>query len=186
MPTPLVIAWAPYLTLAEETGSSPFAGTIYQSIAAVLVFLALMVVLQRYAWSPILKGLQGREAKIKTDLEKAEQAAREAAATLKKYEQQLAEARLQAQKILDQARLQAERQAHQIEADTQKELAQARQRFQAELQFAREQALIDLHRQTATLACLVAGQVLRREINPGDHQRLVEDAVSALKKEDLN
>ena len=74
------------LTLASPAfaagGSNPFAGTIYQAIAAAIVFLALFFVLKTKAWGPILKGLQDRETKISNDLAEAERSAKMAQDTL--------------------------------------------------------------------------------------------------------
>jgi len=50
-----------------------------------LMFLALFFVLAKFVWPKILEGIQAREAKIRSDLEHAEQAARQAEETLKEF-----------------------------------------------------------------------------------------------------
>src|SRR5579859_7815527 len=60
---------------AEEKGDSGnvFAGDIGNSLWTIVIFVLLLVVLGKFAWGPILQGLQGREQFIREALEKAKQ-----------------------------------------------------------------------------------------------------------------
>ncbi len=177
---------SPLLAAAEGGDPSLFAGTPYQSIAAVVVFLVLFVLLYKAAWGPILKGLQEREDRIKNDLIKAEAAAQHAEATLKEYQQQLAEAREQAGRILDKARREAEQIAASIQDETRNELDVMKKRAESEIRYAKELAVQDLYKETAALATHVASKILAREINPHDQERLVQETLSAIKPGELN
>lgn len=167
-------AWAS----EAEAGSSPFAGTVYQSVAAILVFVILAVALKKYAWGPILKGLQDREAKIKHDLERAEQAARQAENTLQEYQTRLSFAHDEAKKIIEKSRHDAQTIANNLKEQTQKDLDQLRQRCQADIQAAKEQAVRDIYTYTADLATAVAQRILQRQINEDDLQRLIDDSLT--------
>lgn len=169
-----------------EVPATPFAGTIYQSAAAIIVFVILLVLLRKYAWAPILKGLQDREGKIKADLHHAEQASKKAATTLADYQRQLAEARQQSAEIMENGRREAEKTANRLQAETQSEIDAMKKRAASEINYAKEQALADIFAQAATLGSDIAGKILRREINPADQQRLVQESLATLKKEDLN
>ena len=176
----------PLLLIAAEGGSSPFAGAIYQSIAAIIVFLLLLFILTKFAWGPILKGLQDREGKIKADLEAAERAAAEAKATLAQYQAQLAHGREQAAAIIQSATAEAQKAANGITAASERELAAMKARAEAEIRYAKEQAINDIYLQAANLGADIAGKILKREINPTDHQQLVEESLTALKTQQLN
>lgn len=175
---------------AESAGhdapSSVFAGTIIQSIAAVIVFIILAVLLAKFAWGPILTGLQDREKKIKHDLEQAEANNKKAAATLKEYETKLAEARAEADRMVANARKEAEAAGAKVQEETRIEIDSMKKRATADIAFAKEQALTEIFTVTANLATDVAGKILRREITSGDQQRLVQESLAALKKEHLN
>jgi F-type H+-transporting ATPase subunit b len=180
---------SPALALAAETGekeSNVFAGTPVQSIAAVIVFLILFALLYRAAWGPILKGLQDRESKIKGDLERAEEAAEQAAETLKQYQASLAKAHEQAQQIIDKGHNDAQRVAEQIQEQVQTQINQMKQRAEQEIRAAKEQALAEVYTQTASLATAVAGKILLREVKPQDQQRLVEESIRELGKAERN
>jgi F-type H+-transporting ATPase subunit b len=181
-----VVALPTASAFAESAGgSSPFAGTIYQTVAAVIVFLVVVFVLQKHAWAPILKGLQDRENKIRDDLHRAEQAAKQADATLKEYQAKLHEARAEAQRIIDTARLEAERAASRIAADATAEIDAQKKRATAEIQYAKETALREIFGQAASLATDVASKILKREIQPADNDRLVRDSLAVLQAKDL-
>lgn len=164
--------------------ANPFAGTIFQSAAAIIVFLLLLALLKKFAWGPILKGLQDRESKIKADLQYAEAGAKKAAATLKEYQEKLAAAQTEALKIMDQSRLEAQRLANQIKEQAQVEITAIRQRAESDIRVAKEQALAEIYTTTATLATEVASKILRRQINAQDQQQLVQESLAELSKAD--
>ena len=176
------IVWGVLATpaLAAGGGSNPMAGRIYQAIAAVVVFLIVLAVLKRYAWGPVLKGLQDRERRIREDLEQADRAARQAEETLQEYKRHLAEAHEEARQLVEQGRADAERVASQIKQQAQDELEQTRARAHREIEQAKEQAVNEVYEQTVTLAVDVAGKILEREVSAADHQRLVDDAIEKL------
>jgi F-type H+-transporting ATPase subunit b len=170
------------LLAAEQGEPGPFAGGVAQSIAAILAFLILLAALYRFAWGPILEGLQERENKIRQDLEHAERAAQQADETLQEYKQHLAQAEQEARQIVEQSRTDAERVNQQLKQQTQRELQQMRQRADQEIQAAKEQALNDIYDQTATLATQAASRILQRELNEEDQKRLVDESLQELSK----
>ncbi|HEX7009627.1 MAG TPA: F0F1 ATP synthase subunit B [Phycisphaeraceae bacterium] len=145
-----------------------------------LIFLIVLGILGKFVWPVILKGLQDRENKIRSDLEQAQHAAAQAQATLEQYKEQLAQARKEAQQIVEQSRADAQKVAADLRDQAQREIAQAHQRAQAQIRNAKEQAIAELYAQAATLATQVAGRILQRELRPQDQQALVEQSISEL------
>ncbi len=175
----LLLAPAP---LAAETGGdeSLFSGTLAQSAAAVVVFLILLVVLRKFAWGPILHGLQDRESKIRGDLERAERTAKEAAEALKEYQDKLAEAQTQATQMIEQGRADAQKIAAGLRDQAQKEIDQMRHRAESDIVAAKQKALGEIYAQAADLTTTLAGRILQREISDDDHQQLINESLSAL------
>lgn len=147
-----------------------------------LLFLALLAVLGKWVWPPILKALQDRESKIREDLKQAEQANQQAQQTLDQYKQQLAEAQKESQRIIDQSRQEAQTLAKQWKEQTQQELDQMRQRAEQEIRTAKEQAIGDLYEQSARVATDVAGRILQREISDADQKELIEQSLRELER----
>jgi len=179
MPASLAVA-------AEGEAASPMAGTLWQSLAAIVAFLLLFAVLYKYAWGPILSGLQAREEKIRNDLSEAERANAEAKKTLEEYKQKLAEAETEARRVLDQAREDGEQLRQRLRSETEDILVQQRQQASDEIRLAKHQAVEDLYAQAANLATAVAGKILQREIGEQDTQRLVDESLNELEQGRLN
>lgn len=167
---------------AEHAAEEPnlFAGSLYQALAAVICFFGLLFILRRFAWGPIIKGLQDREEKIRADLERAERAAAEANATLEQYRRQLAEARSEAHKIIEQSKQDAGLVAQQLKDQAQSDINQMRGRAETEIDAAKKQAIAEVYEQTADIATQVAGRILRRELDPKQQQTLVDESLREL------
>ncbi|MFP4145808.1 MAG: F0F1 ATP synthase subunit B [Phycisphaeraceae bacterium] len=180
---PLVVTSlaTPLFAAAEEgEATTPMAGTYYQSLAAVIVFLILLAVLYKWAWGPILSGLQDREGKIQADLASAERRAREANETLAQYQAQLAEARQEAQQMIERSREDARKVAADLRAQAEQEAAQLRERTQRDIETAKEQAITDIYDRTAELSTQIAARILQRQIRPEDQQALVQRSLDEL------
>ena len=166
--------------IAAGDSTNLFEGKIYQAVATAVVFLVVLVVLKKVAWSKILQGLQSREDKIRQDLQDAQDAAKEADQTLKQYQAMVAEGRAEAQKIIDQSRAEAEKISQQMRDDAAHQITQMRQRAANEIQSAKEQAISDIYSEVAGLSTAVAGRILKREISSEDHQRLIQASLEEL------
>ena len=147
------------------------------AIWTIILFVVLLAVLGKFAWPPILRGLQDREQKIRGDLENAEKAAKDATETLKEYHAKLAAANEDSRKLLAEARADAERTAGELKDKAHDDIDQMRQRAQQDITAAKEQAINDIYAQTASLATQVAGRILQREIRPEDQQQLIDESL---------
>ena len=154
----------------------------WEMLWSIVVFAIFFGVLSLVVWPKILGGLQAREEKQRTDLQRAEKAAADAAATLKQYETQLAEARKEAGQMIEQSRADAAKLAGELKAQAENEVAQLRQRVQNEIRTAKEQAIGEIYAEAAMLATQVAGKILQREINPDDQKALVEQSLGELNR----
>src|SRR3990170_4702236 len=84
----------------EEKEHNPILPEADELIFGSLAFIVVFVVLARYAFPRLNKGLKDRQEKIRGDLESAEGARKEAESSLRRYEQQLQEARAEAGTIV--------------------------------------------------------------------------------------
>ncbi|MEM1446842.1 MAG: F0F1 ATP synthase subunit B [Planctomycetota bacterium] len=167
---------------AEEK-SSLLAFDLGSYIWKLIIFGVFFLLLAKFVWPPILKGLQDRENKQRTDLQNAEQAAKEATATLNEYKQQLAEARKEAQAMIDQARADADKAGAARKSEIEREIGQMRERTTKEIAAAKETALADIYEQAAVLSTQIAGNILKRELNPQDQQGLVTESLQQIQND---
>lgn len=168
--------------LASEGSESGgvFAGDVGNAIWTLLIFGTVVFVLGRFAWKPILAGLTAREKFIRTALEEAQRDRAEAEARLKEYVDQLNAARSEATAIVEEARRDADTVKRRIEEEANGEAARIVERARREITLAKESAVKELYSLAARLTTEVAGKILRREITPQDHERLIRESIDKL------
>ena len=153
---------------------------VVTGITAVIVFLVVAGVLGAKVWPTISKGLDERAAKIKGEIEAAENARKQAKDALESYEKSLSEARAEAQQMLDQARADQQKLAAELKAKADAELSARTETAKREIESAKRAAVGEIYSEAANLATSVAGKILGREVSAQDQQRLVDEAVSEL------
>ena len=151
-------------------------------IWSLVVFLILLLVLSKFAWKPMMQGLEHRERAIHSALREAQQARDEAAQLRGQFEEQLRKANDQTREMLDEARRAAERTTAEMTAEAHKKIQAEHERLQREMNLAYDQARRDLQTQAAHLATLVAGKVIRRQLNHDDHRQIVEETLAELRQ----
>lgn len=171
---------------AEGAGEAPpnlLSGNVGNVIWTLLIFGLVLAVLAKYAWGPILSTLQTRESFIHEALAKAQRSRDEAEARLKQYEERLAGARAEASAIVEEGRRDADVVRHKIEAAAKAESDKMVERARREIHLATVTATRELYELSARLATRMAEHVLRRELTPADHERLISDAIEAIGEE---
>ena len=139
------------------------------------------MLLYKFAWGPILTGLQDREGKIKGDLEAAEKASKDAQAALAEYETKLAEAQEASRKIIEEGRNEAQRLSAQLKDQTLADISQIKEKSVRDIEAAKQQAITELYTEAAALGTQIAGRILKRELNAQDQQDIVEESLAQLK-----
>lgn len=169
---------------AEAAGPNPFAGDFGNALWTVVIFLLLLWVLGKYAWGPILSGLQSREQFIRESLEEAKEHRDAAEARLEEYEEKLAGARVEVDEIMAEARRDASALREREEARAREEAEKMLERARREIRIATETAVQELYRKATRLTAAAASRILEREISAQDHDRLISDAIASVESMD--
>ncbi len=179
-------AWSGLPVLAAETHGgeevSIFAGNLGNAFWTLLIFLLVLAVLRKFAWGPILSGLQKRERYIQDTLESARRDREAAEARLREYEERLARAQAEALGVVEEARRDAEAVRRRIEEETRQSTNAMVERAKREIKVAADTVLRELYDRSADLAVSMAGSILKRQLAPEDHRRLVQEALAALEQ----
>jgi F-type H+-transporting ATPase subunit b len=165
---------------------SLFGGDIGNAIWTLVIFLAVIFVLGKFAWGPLLNSLQQREEFIRSSLEEARRDREEAEKRLQEYSDKLDAARAEAAKLLDEGRRNGEQLKGRIEGEARAEAEKMVERATREIDLAKKSAIKDLYATGAELATDLAGKVLQREISPRDHERLIAQSLDKLDEMDQN
>jgi F-type H+-transporting ATPase subunit b len=143
-------------------------------------FTVLLVLLSKFAWPGIKKGMDDRTERIRSDLAGAETAKEEAERVLVEYRAQLADAKAESSRIIEEARQQADALRREQEARVQTEIAGMRERGAADIESAKAQALADLRGEVAELAIGAAEVIVQRSLDRETQVQLVEQYIQSL------
>jgi F-type H+-transporting ATPase subunit b len=149
---------------------------------AVVVFLGLLVVLSRYAWQPMLAGLQKREDHIRGSVEEAKRTREEMEQLRARFKSEMDQAYAKIPELMDEARREAQQMQEEMRAKAAADIQTERQRLRHELDVARDQALQELWTQAAQLATLISAKAISRSLNEEDHRRLLDEALEEMRQ----
>jgi F-type H+-transporting ATPase subunit b len=161
----------------EEEEHNPILPEADELIFGSLAFIVVFVVLARYAFPRLNKGLKDRQEKIRGDLESAEGARKEAESSLRRYEQQLQEARAEAGTIVEDARKTAEQMRRDLLARAEDESRQIVARAQEEIRAERDRAIQELRVTLAETSVDLAARVVGESLDRERQIRLVDEYI---------
>jgi F-type H+-transporting ATPase subunit b len=147
-----------------------------------LSFLALFILLSRYALPAMNRMLDERRARIQGQLEEAENIRHEAEELRRRYQEQLKDARTTANEIVDQARADAERVREQKVREAEEEAQAVRQRARNDAEAERSRLVQQLRTQVAALSVDLAGRIVHRELDEEQHRTLVDEYIDQLSR----
>lgn len=163
--------------LAEGEAAPPLQFRIDTLIFSLLIFVLLVLLLAKYAWKPIMDGLEKREQSIAKDINDAKTANEKALSTLAQYENKLQAARDEASALVAEAKKDAEVAREKILARANEEAQRQREKAVAEIRAARDQAVRELAERSVDSAVSLAGSLVGKELSPTDHQKLIEQSL---------
>ncbi len=147
-------------------------------IIQMAAFLIFVYLLWRFAVGPIVRVLDTRQDKISESLMAAERMQQELRESAAKNEEIMAQARRDAQEMLNSARSNADqivaRANEEAAASADEFLNRAKETLRQETALAQQQ----LREEVADLAVNAAGKILRKEISADDQRRLIEETLN--------
>ncbi|MFN3801854.1 F0F1 ATP synthase subunit B [Belliella pelovolcani] len=153
----------------------PSSGLIFWQLIG---FLALLYILIKFAWKPILSSLEERENSIENALKAAEQAKAEMANLKAENEKLLQEARLERDNILKTANDAATKMIEDAKTAASTEGAKMIEAAKAVIENEKKAALSEVKNQVAQLTLEVTDKLLRKNLSSDAAQKeLVEDMV---------
>ena len=174
--------------IASEGAAKPtlFTGDLGNILWSLLTFAAVLVVLGKFAWGPILGALKSREDFIRDSLEQAKKDREEAKAHLAQYSEKIEAARSEASAIVEEGRRDAEVVQREIAENARKDADAMLARAKREIGVATDTAVKNLYSLGAELATSVASRIIRKELDAKEHERLIADSIRELQTADGN
>ena len=154
-------------------------------IAQIINFLILVFVLKRFAYKPLMKALADRQARIAESIEKAD-SERAAAEQLRlEYQQQLAQARNQAQAIVEKATKLAEQAKEEIMQEARAEHARLLKEAREEIAREQQKALVELRSEVVSLSIAAATKIIGHNIDVAANSQMVTAFINQLDEQKM-
>jgi len=167
--------------IAEAGGAHvaapPLQFRVDTALFSLIIFCVLVALLFKFAWKPIMEGLEKRERGIADNIEGAAKANEDAKAQLVSYEAKLASAGAEAAAVIAEAKADALLAKERIMADAAAEAARIRDRALADIEAAKNAAVRELAESSVDSAVTLAGNIVGRSLSKDDHTDLIEKSL---------
>lgn len=136
----------------------------------VLAFLIVLFILKKFAWKPILKGLNERETNIANSIATAEKVKLEMAQLKSENEALLASAREERAAMLKEAKDMKDKMINDAKDEAKNQAAKIIAEAQASINNQKMAALTDIKNQVGKMVVEVSEKILRRELTDKSQQ----------------
>ena len=145
-----------------------------------LTFLALILVLAKFAFGPIVRMLDERERTIREAIEQAKKERAEAEKLVAETRESLRQAQREAAELAKRSQAQVETLRQELTARARKEADELVASARAQIQEEKVKAVGELRGQVADMAIEVARRLIPQAVDEKTHRSLVEEYVKQL------
>jgi F-type H+-transporting ATPase subunit b len=163
--------------------ASPFEVNGGLILWTLVVFGALLFLLKKFVWPHIVGAVEAREKRLEEQIANTERLQAEALKLVEQNQKALADARGQAQALLNEARLQSEKERalalEKTKAEQDELLARARRDIGTE----RDRAIADLRKEAVDLSLAAASKLVGERLDSEADRRIVSTYLATLGKD---
>jgi F-type H+-transporting ATPase subunit b len=167
-------------TTVNVQSKNPILPSLPELVWGISSFLIVFLLMWKYAFPSVKKGMDARTDRIRDSLSSAEQAKNDAQTILEDYQRQLADAKNEANRIIEESRQTAEALRRDLTARAEADAAEIRTRATADIEAAKERAMEELRGQLTDLTIELAERVVKRNIDRESNARLIDDYITSI------
>ena len=146
----------------------------------IIVFIALLLILRKFAWPALLGAVEAREKALEEQLAEAERNRAEAAALLAEHQKLVAEGRASAHALLAEARTAAEKERALAMEKTRQEQEELLARARRDIAAERDRAVAELRREAVDLSLAAASKLIGQRLDSDTDRRLVQEYLAGV------
>lgn len=173
-----------FLPVAEASSASSGENLLSPEVQVMaltwVTFFSLLAVLYKFAWKPILAGLEARENNIRAAVEEAEKTRSEYQAIESKRKEILTKADQTAKDVVNESRVAAQKAAKLIEAKAKEHSDILIENAMREIKNEEQKASAYLREQSADVAVELAKKILNKTITPKEQKEMVNKLIEDL------
>lgn len=147
-------------------------------VAFVINFIILLVLLGVFAYKPILKKLDERQAIIKESMDQAEQIKLQTARTEEEIKAQLETARKEGQQIIAQATQIGDRLKNEAKEEARQEAESLITKARVEIERQRDKDIEQLRSEFADIAILATEKVINETLDKEKHRKIIDEVLN--------
>lgn len=166
--------------LAVEDGGIALLPDVSELIWGSVAFAILLGLMLKFVFPKLNETLEERATSIQGRMEDAEAKYQEAAASKADYEASLADARGEADRIIEEAKTAADDLRQEARSRAEAEAAQIIERAQSSVASERDRVLSELRGQVGALSVELASRIVERELDASTHEALVDEYIEQL------
>ncbi|MFI5041361.1 MAG: F0F1 ATP synthase subunit B [Acidimicrobiales bacterium] len=167
-------------TTVNVQSKNPILPSVPELVWGISSFLIVFLIMWKYAFPTVKKGMEARTEKIRDSLSAAEQAKTDAEAVLEEYQRQMADAKNESNRIIEEARQTAEALRRDLMARAEADAAEVRTRAAADIELAKGRAMEELRSQLTDLTIGLAEKVVKGNIDRASNARLIDDYITSI------
>jgi len=147
-------------------------------IAQISNFALLLIIFRLLLYKPLLKMLDERKQRIQEGLDASDEAKRRLSETEQDVSKELDKARQAGQEQIAQAQQIAARIQEDARQGARAEAEQLLERAKSEIEQLTTSARAELREEVANLSIMAAERVIKEELDPNKHRRLIEEVLT--------
>ena len=146
-------------------------------LAQICNLMIQLVIFKKLLLNPVKKVIAERKAKADNQIADAEKLRTEAEAMKAEYEQNLQNARTEANQIVAAAQKTAAARSEELLGEARAQAAALKQKAEADIAQERKKAVNEVKDEIGGMAMEIASKVVEREIKAADHQDLIDEFI---------
>lgn len=146
-------------------------------LAQICNLMIQLVIFKKLLLNPVKKVIAERKAKADSQIADAEKLRTEAEAMKAEYEQNLQDARTEANQIVAAAQKTAAARSEELLGEARAQAAALKQKAEADIAQERKKAVNEVKDEIGGMAMEIASKVVEREIKEADHQDLIDEFI---------
>lgn len=170
-------AWAAAEEAAKTDLLSPNTGLMFWTL---LIFVALWLILTKYAFKPITAAVEARERALREAIEAATRDREAAARLLEEHRAQIESARTEAQRIIAEGRATGDKLRGQMLEETRQQQQEMLERARHEIGREKELAIAEMRAEAVDLALRAAEKVIEKNLDARTNRQIVEKFLESL------
>ena len=146
-------------------------------LAQICNLMIQLVIFKKFLLKPIKQVIADRKAKADSEIADAQKLRTEAEAMKAEYEQNLQNARTEANQIVTAAQKTATARSEEIVGEARAQAAALKQKAEADIAQERKKAVNEVKGEIGGIAMEIASKVVEREISEKDHKDLIDEFI---------